>query len=190
MRTRCTRQICAAWLALLNEFLIFGSAYGAAPDQIAAVLNAMSRHYCADKGSQYGALLAEAIVSNADLQDRYVKMFEQEMAKRMGEADYHAMDPYFAGSEPPQYLPDIDYACLFLLDKSSTKYVGLSEKKSKTEKHIGSFGRISMSLPIFSKDAQSAMVVIANQNNDSAFFFLKRRGGDWLVFDKMLGAVQ
>jgi hypothetical protein len=76
------------------------------------------------------------------------------------------------------------------LDKSSTKYVGLSEKKSKTEKHIGSFGRISMSLPIFSKDAQSAMVVIANQNNDSAFFFLKRRGGDWLVFDKMLGAVQ
>jgi len=50
--------------------LVFGSAYGAAPYQIAAVPNAMARHYCADEGRQYGVLLAQAFVGTADLQDR------------------------------------------------------------------------------------------------------------------------
>jgi len=50
--------------------LVLGSAHGAAPYQIAAVPNAMARHYCADKGRQYGVLLAQAFVSTADLQDR------------------------------------------------------------------------------------------------------------------------
>jgi len=50
--------------------LVLGSAHGAATYQIAAVHNAMARYYCADKGKQYGVLLAQAIVSTADLQDR------------------------------------------------------------------------------------------------------------------------